>query len=268
MIDSEIQKGFQTISDGKDAIATAIRSKGIAATKNNTFSSLAEKINQIEGGGGSTNTALNYANVCLKPVSDLSSIAGSYPYVSFAETGEENEFKPGDIDPSTLSSTTQQPIYVGNVYSAYLDNYKITGNSFISYKIQYKIEKGKNIGDYIYVFAIPCITQSYSFTSSGYSNFIADGEYHTIDLGFYPFLNMSSSNYSYFYYSIYNYWYPNTSSSWLLKEDKLNYGEYLESNGYSQNLAGSDSASQPFFIVYQSYEKMLECPIYFKFLTC
>lgn len=255
MIDIEIQEGFKTIKDGKDLIAKAITEKGIKANGTDTFPTLAEKINKIEGGGSEVNPTL-----CFKYSTIRDSQNYSYYYDYVLIEGTNNEFKPG---PKPADFPEGAPSFIGLTLRGYLDNYNFKGNANINYKIEYKIPTGINILDKINVFYVPNI----GIVPSGGSyppyldDLIADGEWHEIDLGIYanngsPFSSVYSDYRWNYYYS--------TSNLVKSEENRMTFGEWLDYKGYSRELAGNGNL-QNFYISYKNGIDPNDYPIYIRF---
>lgn len=69
--ETEINELFQSVSNGKKLIASAITDKGVETDANDKFATMAENIGKIESGGG-----------CISVPIDLNQYADTYTYIS------------------------------------------------------------------------------------------------------------------------------------------------------------------------------------------
>jgi hypothetical protein len=253
MIDTEVQKGFQTILDGKDEIANAIKQKGISAKGTETFSSLANKITQIEGGGSEGESPYNY--VALKPFSELS----SSPKTTFELVDEDSyEYKTGLL-PDDETPIENAVYYCGYKYGIVLEDENAKADKQLNWTIEYKISAEAKENTYMILFP-----PNYG---SAYDNLICDGEYHTIDLTCY----LSSTNFQ--YSSYWKQYYDNyfTSDNIMIdKNEKATYSEFWKTQNYEDATAlyfASDKTIQSFefYVIYKNYQALKDYPIYFKF---
>lgn len=144
-INEELQEVFQSVSNGKSIIASAITDKGVPTLATDTFQTMADHIAEIEGAGGIVQHEEYYGNaVALYNKTITSQLTGTFRAIIYTYTDGAEVIKKNGITVNAVFSDTRASVHHYAFYE-----FEVNENDSINFSINNSGDNSFCLGWYI-----------------------------------------------------------------------------------------------------------------------